>query len=125
MKPLYAFINTVVNRELSKDPMLPCGYANGYVAIPPEHPMYGKHYDDVNVNIHGGLTFGEKIAQDPNLEWWNSIEPLNFEGGYDDIPKDYWIFGFDTCHYNDGPHLNRDWCIKETKYLMEQLEAMS
>lgn len=31
----------------------PCGY----VRAPKDHLYYGKHYDDCNINCHGGLTY--------------------------------------------------------------------
>lgn len=50
---------------------LSCGYANGYVAVPPEHPAYGK--DDLQlcdiINIHGGVTFS-----------WPAVYPKMHEG---------------------------------------------
>lgn len=119
-KQLYAFINTLTNSVFNSQG-LSCGYANGYVAVPPEHSMYGKHYDEVDVSIHGGLTFSEKKPDINNPKWWENVEKLGFT---EDIPEDYWIFGFDTCHYQDGPHLDRDWCIAETNGLKQQLEAM-
>ena len=27
-------------------------------------------------------------------------------------------------HYDDGPHLDREWCIKETKDLLKQLQEL-
>lgn len=32
-------------------------YFCGYVRVPPDHPWAGKHYDDIDVAVHGGLTF--------------------------------------------------------------------
>jgi len=56
----------------------------GYVRIPPSHPMHGKNYNDVPVDVHGGLTFG-----DP--------EPCKeHEDG-----QGYW-FGFDCAHLGDA-----------------------
>lgn len=52
------------------------GFFNGYVAVGPEHPWYRRHYDKVEVEIHGGLTYA-----------W--LEP------------DGWTFGFDTGHAFD------------------------
>lgn len=127
MKPLYGFLNTGLRKEYERNPhslfIMRCGYANGYVAVPPEHPAYGRNYEDVEVDIHGGLTFGVKKSSIVNPEWWNDVEPLGFDA-VSQIPDDYWIFGFDTFHYQDGPHLNRDWCVKEVGYLKEQLEMM-
>ena len=31
----------------------------GYVKVPVGHPAHGKYYDDVDVSIHGGLTFSQ------------------------------------------------------------------
>ena len=38
------------------------GSLNGYLGVPPSHPWYGQHYDDVRVGdewvtVHGGLTY--------------------------------------------------------------------
>ena len=61
------------------------GWGNGYVAIPPTHPAYKMDYDTLmyDVNVHGGLT----------CAGWSS-------GEY--APKDWWIFGFDTSHFQDN-----------------------
>ena len=33
------------------------GWGNGYVLIPQGHPLHGKHYDEIDVDVHCGLTF--------------------------------------------------------------------
>ena len=50
----------------------------GYVTVPKSHPAFGKHYDDVDVDVHGGLTYSESE-------------------GHDDI----WVLGFDCGHAGD------------------------
>lgn len=35
------------------------GYLNGYVCIPSHHPYYHKKYEDIDIAVHGGLSFGE------------------------------------------------------------------
>ena len=35
------------------------GAINGYVRIPDGHPWAGLDYDDIDVKVHGGLTFGD------------------------------------------------------------------
>ena len=67
------------------------GWGNGYVVIPNGHPMHGKHYDEVPVGVHGGLTFSESV---------NSVIG-NFTELTEEM-KDGWVFGFDTAHYNDS-----------------------
>jgi hypothetical protein len=65
----------------------------GYVAVPPGHPSWGVDYNDVHVEVHGGLTYadlcdgaeGEGICHVPN------------EGE----PANVWWLGFDCAHYMD------------------------
>ncbi len=35
------------------------GVLNGYVRIPHNHPYYQKKYEEMDIECHGGLTFGE------------------------------------------------------------------
>lgn len=122
---LYAFLNNTVNKHLNEQPfsMLKAGYANGYVAVPPEHPLHGVNYNDVdNIEVHGGLTFSNSMKEIKDDGWHDDTECIGFDS-FDDIPKDYWVFGFDTAHAYDNPTVwNRETCIEETKYLKEQLE---
>jgi hypothetical protein len=90
------------------------GWGNGYVLIPKGHPMHGKHYDDIDVDVHGGLTFSEK-AED--CKGWQSIEPEDM---------DCWVVGFDTAHWNDSVfNWPKEKVLHETQDLARQLEAMS
>lgn len=73
------------------------GWGNGYVAIPPDHKYHGKHYDDLDIEVHGGLTFTGNAHLFPDQ----------------DLPDSYWVIGFDTAHYGD---------TKET-WPKERLEA--
>jgi len=61
------------------------GFRCGYVRLPKGHPWHGKGYDDINPDVHGGLTFAE-----PD-------EPCDKPG--DD--NAYWI-GFDCAHGGDA-----------------------
>ena len=91
-----------------------CGYANGYVAIPPEHPLHGCRYDDFDVDIHGGLTFSESAAMVKTHFNPNFLELCELN----DIPDDYWVFGFDTMHYMDTlDYWSREMVIAEVKKL--------
>ncbi len=68
------------------------GEANGYLIIEDSwHPWYGEHYDSIDVNVHGGLTFSTEIVEDM-LEHYSELY-------VDDIGS--WMIGFDTCHAND------------------------
>ena len=62
------------------------GYRCGYVRIPAGHPWHGKGYHDLNVEVHGGITFAEPDvpcdAPGPDTDWW---------------------LGFDCAHTFDAP----------------------
>lgn len=77
------------------------GHFNGYVALCKGHKYYGKKYDDIYVEVHGGLTFSEKV------QYQNEI---------------YWVVGFDTAHANDtSEYWTRERTLEETKSLYNQL----
>jgi len=60
------------------------GWGNGYVAVPPGHPWHGSHYADIDVSVHGGLTYSGKAGG------FNAPSPTGLEG--------WWVVGFDTGH---------------------------
>ena len=101
----------------------PAGYANGYVAIPPDHPLHGKHYDTLDIEIHGGLTYSGSMLDTLDFCASNRLEDVHFI--YKDaVPiDDYWVFGFDTIHAGDS--LNtwpKERVIAETENLRKLLE---
>ena len=122
---LIAFLNKTNNdriRNHSSELFMDCGYANGYVAVPPEHPYFGTDYDDIPVSVHGGLTFGTTVESIKNDNWVN----LEFLDGNAELPDGYWVFGFDTLHCYDTIHTwPRERCVEETLKLKDQLEQMS
>jgi hypothetical protein len=61
------------------------GHRCGYVEIPRSHPCYEKEYSDIDVNVHGGLTFSAYSKEMPY-----------------DIPEGFWVLGFDCIHSNDA-----------------------
>lgn len=83
------------------------GWGNGYVGVLKNHPWYEKHYDDIEVKVHGGLTYSEF--------------------GFGSKNKHYWILGFDTRHYSDNlMNWPQSRVEEETNSLYKQaLEALS
>jgi len=105
----------------------PSGTHNGYVAIQDGHKCYGANYEDINVNVHGGLTFGkygdEIISPNFGVHWFDDVEILTPD--CKEIPLDWYIVGFDTCHWGDNPaNWNKEKVIKETLDLQKQLEEV-
>jgi hypothetical protein len=112
-----------------------CLHWCGYVGLPPGHPDYGKHYDDVEVDVHGGLTYSERC------------DGLVCHRSDDEAPALWWL-GFDCAHWQDlSPGVNYHlaqipgikplsigsqqtyktlaWVKKETGRLAKQLKAMN
>jgi hypothetical protein len=101
---------------------------NGYVRIPHTHPCFAQDYDDVDVNVHGGLSYGH--YQFPNHGHDYSEE----------TDKNYYWFGFDTAHaWDRQPRIiihfpspwgkndvyrDKDYIIKEVTSLAKQLKDM-
>jgi hypothetical protein len=61
----------------------------GYAAVPPGHPLHGKHYADVDVRVHGGLTYGSAC----DGEICHVPKPGE--------PEEVFWFGFDCGHFTD------------------------
>jgi hypothetical protein len=65
----------------------------GYAAVPPGHPWHGMHYSDLDVRVHGGLTYSDRCDED------GAICHVPREGE----PADVWWLGFDTAQSYDAP----------------------
>lgn len=65
------------------------GHLCGYVGVHQKHPFFGKPYDDVDVKVHGGLTFSARCyGHDDDDVCHDSLEEA-------------WWFGFDCAHCFD------------------------
>ena len=119
-----------------------CGAANGYVAIPPTNKYYGLPYDSPEVeslSVHGGITYAdfatyketsvnglfvtkpEFVGKRNTLLTYNELCFLGDKP--QEIPDDWFILGFDTCHWGDNKeNWNEDKVAQETLELAKQLE---
>lgn len=101
----------------------------GYVGVPPGHPAHGKHYNDVPVSVHWGLTYSEPCC--------GHVCHVPKPGEPDNV----WWLGFDCSHCDDlrpGDRASYErigiameghyWTLAEvqaeTNSLAEQLAAM-
>ena len=91
------------------------GHKCGYVGVPVGRPFHGKHYDDVDVEVHGGLTWsdagGEEGYPVAGTEWWLGYDCAH-AGDY--VPRLGRIQGDDV--YRD-----LDFCIRECESLARQI----
>lgn len=122
--------------------MFPHGTHNGYVAVPPEHPCFRGSYLEkpvCDLEVHGGITYSEPVCAEETTfmskrafkpecigmrnPLLNDVEYLTEEK---DIPDDWWILGFDTCHFGDNLiKWNKQSVIAETLRLKEQLKTLA
>lgn len=65
------------------------GHWCGYAAVPPGHPLHGRGYSDIDVDVHGGLTYANPCG--------GPICHVPHPGEPDDV----WWFGFDCAHAYD------------------------
>ncbi len=102
---LHSPITIVKSRH---NPYSDIGWGNGYVRIPEGHPYYEKNYDDIPVDVHGGLTVSDHIFENGK----------HFSDGY-------WV-GFDTAHYGDTKERwPMDRVLEETIHLFKAIYGLS
>jgi len=100
------------------------GYLCGYVRIPSEHHLHHKKFEDMKIDCHFGLTFGEVsnghwIGFDcahlgdivPSLEKWKENEPIIVQ----DIKK------YKKDKKIKHTYKNIDFCKKQCKNIVDQL----
>lgn len=73
----------------------PSGALCGYVGVSKGHPAHGKGYDDVEADVHGGLTFADSCGHGDDPAQGICHIPGPGE------PDDVWWLGFDCAHYGD------------------------
>jgi hypothetical protein len=85
------------------------GYRCGYIRVEPGHPWHGKGYDDIDAEVHGGLTFSQ------------ADKPCKKEG----LDTAWWV-GFDCGHAFDGRDYDLPWDVRdggeETKKILMDLD---
>lgn len=126
MKNLVPFLNSTVNRNFRVNTRKilsefdNAGYANGYVAVPPEHPWYKKSVEEDALDVHGGITF---YGTSDRCCDWENIETIDDDTNL--LPLGWWVFGFDTLHaYDNLENWSKERCIEETLNLKRQLEEV-
>lgn len=87
------------------------GFWCGYVGVSEGHPHFGQNYNDVNVDVHGGLTFADFCNKEGDEA--TSICHVPGPGESDRV---FW-FGFDCGHAWDlSPAWDRKWIGEHETY---------
>lgn len=90
------------------------GHLCGYIGIPIGHEWFGRGYDDLDVRVHGGLTYAD-----------SELSCFKTAG------SDAWWIGFDCAHHGDkSPFRSYEWesdypgTYKTMEYVEEELKEM-
>jgi hypothetical protein len=85
----------------------------GYVTVPKDHIAYGKSYEDLAIDVHGGLTYGDIDSKKPDEQ----------------------TFGVDCTHFNDlsaddkpgrqGHFWTLEETVAETNRMAEQFQKLT
>lgn len=98
----------------------------GYVGVPESHDGFKKDYDDVEVEVHGGLTFASlcRPSKDGDHKGICHVE----EGAANKI---VWWLGFDCGHawdicpsYNHG-HFSPEDTYRDFDYVKREVESLA
>jgi len=87
--------------EHLKSEFLEGGHRCGYVGLLPSHALHGRDYSHVDADVHGGLTYADRLSRVAGLE-----------------DSQRWFFGFDCGHYMDKI---ADWPIERVADQCEKL----
>ena len=92
-------------------------HPTAYINIPANHPAYGKEYEKIDIDVHGGLTYGERRLR---------LDDEKIING--------WFIGWDYAHYGDMftassyRRSDKAWTTaeihKEVENVIEQLKKM-
>ena len=109
------------------------GHLCGYVAIPFDHPYYQKMYEEMDIDCHGGLTYGECSDRHwvgfdcahffditPSMEILYEIIP-EIKKSTDAINEIYKKLGINQSLFFNKSYRNIDFCIAECESIVDQL----
>jgi hypothetical protein len=122
---------------LDQETGLPClivrntlGVLCGYVGVPEGHWAYLRHYDDVPVDVHGGLTFSDKcqggdetraichIADDDRV-WWLGFDCAH-AGDYMPKTESFFRKAIEHLPYGIPSDVYRDFA-----YVTQEVESLA
>ena len=93
------------------------GHWCGYVGLPDGNPMHGKHYDAIDADVHGGLTYAYDHAPNgkPDGRWW-----IGFDCAHagDVVPG---VSGIWHRYRDDGAYRDIDFVVAECERLARQM----
>jgi hypothetical protein len=71
-----------------------------YIGIPLDHPLANRHYDNLPLNVHGGLTFAGTGISDPTL-YHRGPSGVMIRTKFKQ--SGWYYYGWDYAHVGDSP----------------------
>ena len=99
------------------------GHRCGYVGVPEDHPWHGKGYDEVDLDVHGGLTYAD--ARDDL--WWFGYDCAHAGDAFDPelMSDEYKTFSWSRALTLGGETVKTlDFCVNECESMAAQLGAV-
>ena len=99
---------------------MPMGHRCGYVTVPDGHPCEGKDYDELDVEVHGGLTYGNgaKFGFDC-AHFYDAKDPELMSDEYRKIYETWPRFD------EGGTVRTLEFCVAQCERLAAQLKEMA
>lgn len=101
------------------------GHLCGYVRIMRDHPLYRKDVQRLNLDVHGGVTFGKRVAKNRFMKrgFWVGFDCAHL---YDLVPiyqssKMQKILG-ESNSFSMGTYRDMQFVYRETTHLAQQLK---
>lgn len=115
------------------------GHLCGYISIPNDNSCYEKHYDDIEIEVHGGLTYAElendgkywvgfdcahSMDYVPSTEYLYKTDPqmIKIKKRNQELKEHLGLHGSPI--FNNS-YKNIQFCINECKSMAEQLNALT
>jgi hypothetical protein len=105
--------------------IMPMGHRCGYVGTD-DKAFEGKGYDDIDVEVHGGLTYARTEAD--GLLWYG-FDCAHYGDARDPALMDAEHKGYyermDTSFWDDGTVKSLEYCVMECEELARQLKELT
>lgn len=98
----------------------------GYVGLPLGHKLQGKEYNDLNYEVHGGLTYSSNTAPfiKDGFGWYLGFDCAHWDDGMDiETMKQYGASQevINIWQHLDGEVRTKEYVLQELKNLVEQI----
>lgn len=101
-------------------------HPTAYVCLPEGHPYFGKDYDDMDIEVHGGFTYANSFVAKSTIKdrWWVGWDYAHLGDFMGYYAKGGPLAEFSEAHGHDKEKKwTRDEIVDEAKNVIRQLKA--